>query len=86
MIANLTHLSYCRNARPPGFVKVLLALRVASCKHISIHVYQALTLFSYLLYMEDSSKGSAKEAPLLTLIESNNVVKAVSPCNAFLSS
>ena len=33
-------------------------------KHISIHVHQALTLFSYLVYMEDSSKGSVKEAPL----------------------
>ena len=34
-------------------------------KHISIHVHQALTLFSYLVDMEDNSKGSVKEAYLV---------------------
>ena len=33
-------------------------------KHISNYVHQALTLFSYLVDMEDSSKGSVKEAYL----------------------
>ena len=34
-------------------------------KHIGIHVHQALTLFAYLLDIECSSKGSAKEAPFM---------------------
>ena len=34
-------------------------------EHISIHVHQAVTLFSYLVYIEDSSKGSAKEASFM---------------------
>ena len=34
-------------------------------EHTSIHVHQAVTLFSYLMYIEDSSNGSAKEAPLM---------------------
>ena len=34
-------------------------------KHISIHVHQAVTLFSHLMYTEYSSKGSVKEAPFM---------------------
>ena len=60
----MTCLSDCGNARPPAFVKVLLYYGLPFAKYISIHVHQALTLFSYLVDMEDSSKGSAKEAYL----------------------
>ena len=38
---------------------------LAFAKHISIHVHQALTLFSYLVDIDDSSKGSVKEAPFM---------------------
>ena len=67
MIAILTHLSYCGNAGPPAFLKFLLPYwhyGLPFAKHISIHVHQALILFSYLVDMEHSSKGSAKEAYL----------------------
>ena len=48
---------------PPASLKFLLALWVAICKtYISIHVHQPLILFLELEDMEDSSKGSGKEA------------------------
>ena len=60
MIAVLTHLPYWGNTRPPHLLKVLLPWWVAIFQHINVHVYQPVTLFSYFMYIEHSSKVSAK--------------------------
>ena len=49
---------------PLVFLKFYWCDGLPFAKHISSHVHKALTLFSYLVDIEDSSKGSAKEASL----------------------
>ena len=75
MIAILTCPSYCRNARPPVFCNFYWHHGLPFAKHISIHVHEAVTLFSYLMYIEDSSKGSAKEAPLMHIDKTMEIMQ-----------